>query len=133
MRLNKKNIRNNFPILKKRSRGTPFIYFDNAATTQKPRIILKKLEEHYANAHANVHRGVYRVAEEATRRFEEAREKLARFIGARFSREIIFTRNATEAINLAASVLSGRIKKGDRILTCLSEHHSNFVPWMRLA
>ncbi|MBI1957392.1 MAG: SufS family cysteine desulfurase [Candidatus Niyogibacteria bacterium] len=136
-----KRFRDDFPILKMRQNGpstglgtsTPFIYFDNAATTQKPRQIVEKLKEHYATSHANVHRGVYRVAEEATRRFEEAREKVARFIGARSNREIIFTRNATEAINLVASVMAPRIKKGDRILTLLSEHHSNFVPWMRLA
>ena len=73
------HIRNDFPILKKRQNGKPFIYFDNAATTQKPRQIVEKLKEHYATSHANVHRGVYRVAEEATRRFEEAREKVARF------------------------------------------------------
>lgn len=133
---NVNRVRADFSILKKRqsaNRQSPFIYFDNAATTQKPRQIVEKLTEHYATSHANVHRGVYRVAEEATRRFEEAREKVAQFIGARSNREIIFTRNATEAINLVAHVIEPRIRKGDRILTALSEHHSNFVPWMRLA
>src|SRR3989344_5177549 len=130
---NHEKIRNDFPILKKRQNGKPFIYFDNAATTQKPHQIIEKLTEHYATSHANVHRGVYRVAEEATRRFEEARGKVVRFIGARSSKEVIFTRNATEAINLVAHVIAPHIKKSDRILTLLSEHHSNFVPWMRLA
>src|SRR3989344_1747411 len=109
---NHEKIRNDFPILKKRQNGKPFIYFDNAATTQKPRQIVKKLEEHYATSHANVHRGVYRVAEEATRRFEEARAKIARFIGARSPREVVFTRNATEAINLVAHAMEARIQKG---------------------
>lgn len=108
------------------------IYFDNAATTQKPAFIAKKLARHYASSHANVHRGVYRLAEKATQEFEASRQKIADFISAKSAKEVIFTRGATEAINLVAYSLGRTLKRGDRILTCLSEHHSNFVPWLRL-
>ena len=130
---NANKIRKDFPILKRRINGKALIYFDNASTTQKPDIIVKKLRSQYGRFHANVHRGVYKIAEEATEKFEEARKKIADFIGAASPREIIFTRNATEAINLIAYSFASRLKKGDRILISLSEHHSNFVPWLRLA
>lgn len=126
-------IRKDFPILKRRINGRALIYFDSAATTQKPNVIIKRFGHQFSRSHANVHRGVYQIAEESTEYFEEARKKVAEFIGAQYPREIIFTRNASEAINLVAYCLGRRLKRGDHILTALSEHHSNFVPWLRLA
>ncbi|MEK7567190.1 MAG: aminotransferase class V-fold PLP-dependent enzyme, partial [Patescibacteria group bacterium] len=130
---NLKKIIKDFPIFRRKINGRPLVYFDNAATTQKPKIILEKLKKQYANSHSNVHRGAYKIAEESTEYFENARKKVADFIGARSPKEIIFTRNATESINLVAYSLAKTFKRGDRILTTLSEHHSNFVPWMRVA
>src|SRR3989338_4881412 len=128
MPFNPEKIKKYFPILK---RG--IIYFDNAATTQKPRVILERLKKQYEHSHANVHRGAYKMAEETTEAFENARQKVADFLSAESSKEIIFTRNATEAINLVAYSLGRKLRMGDRILTSISEHHSNFVPWLRLA
>jgi len=128
MPFNPEKIKKYFPILK---RG--IIYFDNAATTQKPRVILERLKKQYEHSHANVHRGAYKMAEETTEAFENARQKVADFLSAESSKEIIFTRNATEAINLVAYSFGGKLKRGDRILTSISEHHSNFVPWLHLA
>lgn len=133
MAFNPQKFRKDFPILGRKVNGYPLVYFDNAATTQKPRAILEKLKKHYGESHANVHRGVYQMAEESTEAFENARQKIADFIGAKSAKEIIFTRNATEAVNLVAYSLAKKLKKGDRILTTISEHHSNFVPWLRLA
>ena len=133
MALDSKKIRKDFPILSRKINGRSLVYLDNAATTQKPKAILEKLKKHYEQSHANVHRGVYALAEEATSEFEGARKKIADFVGAKSPNEIIFTRNATEAVNLVAYSLAKKLKKGDRILTAVSEHHSNFVPWLRLA
>lgn len=133
MAFDPKKVKKDFPIFSRRINGRALVYFDNAATTQKPKTILEKLKKHYGRSNANVHRGAYQLAEEATCEFESARQKVAYFIGARSSKEIIFTRNATEAINLVAYSLGRTFKKEDRILTCLSEHHSNFVPWLRLS
>ena len=128
MPFNPEKIKNDFPILK-----LGIIYFDNAATTQKPRVLSEKLAERYAKSHANVHRGAYKIAEETTEAFENTRQKVADFIGAKSVKEIVFTKNATEAINLVAYSLGRKLKRGDRILTSISEHHSNFVPWLRVA
>ena len=133
MALDSKKIRKDFPILSRKINGRALVYLDNAATTQKPKAILEKLKKHYDRAHANVHRGVYGLAEEATREFEGARKKISDFVGAKLPSEIIFTRNATEAVNLIAYSLAKKLKRGDRILTAVSEHHSNFVPWLRLS
>src|SRR3989344_1922900 len=133
MALDSKKIRKDFPILSRKINGRSLVYLDNAATTQKPKAILEKLKKHYEQSHANVHRGVYSLAEEATSAFEGIRKKLADFVGAQNPREIIFTRNATEAVNLVAYSLAKKLKRGDRILTAVSEHHSNFVPWLRLS
>ncbi len=130
---NFKKIRKDFPILSRKISGRPLVYFDNAATTQKPKVILARLKKQYEYSHANVHRGAYKMAEETTEAFEGARKKIADFIGARSEREVIFTRGATEAINLVAYSLGRKLKRGDRILTSVSEHHSNFVPWLRVA
>lgn len=127
-------IRNNFPILKRLIHGNPLIYLDNAATTQKPKAVIDALVDYYNNHNANIHRGIHTLAEEATAMYEKAREKIAKFIGAKTSKEIIFVRNSTEAINLVAYSW-GRtyLKAGDEIILSESEHHSNLVPWQILA
>jgi len=131
--LNPEIIKQDFPIFKRRIYGKPLIYLDNAATTQKPRQVIEAIREFYQNYNANVHRGVYRLSVEATEAFENARAKVARFINAKDS-EIVFTKNATEALNLVAySWGLCNLKKGDRILLTEMEHHSNIVPWQLVA
>ena len=126
-------IKRDFPIFKRRIYGKPLIYLDNAATTQKPRQVIEAIREFYENYNANVHRGVYRLSIEATEAYENARAKVAKFINAKDS-EIVFTRNATEALNLVAySWGLQNLKKGDRILLTEMEHHSNIVPWQLIA
>lgn len=123
-------VRGDFPILATQVHGRPLVYLDNAATTQKPRVMLQCLEHYYSHLNANVHRGVHRLSELATREFEAVRERLCRFVNARESREVIFTRGATESINLVAQCLApGWIKAGDEIVISWMEHHSNIVPW----
>lgn len=126
-------IKQDFPIFKRRVYGKPLIYLDNAATTQKPRQVIEAMLEFYKSYNANIHRGVYRISIEATEAFENTRAKVARFINAKVS-EIIFTKNATEALNLVAySWGLCNLKKGDRILLTEMEHHSNIVPWQLVA
>ncbi|OIO13205.1 cysteine desulfurase [Candidatus Gottesmanbacteria bacterium CG11_big_fil_rev_8_21_14_0_20_37_11] len=128
------SIRNDFPILKRKINGKPLVYLDNAATTQKPKQVIDALVSYYENHNANIHRGIHTLAEEATAMYEEAREKIAKFIGARSSKEIVFVRNSTEAINLVAYSW-GRtfLNRGDEIILSESEHHSNLVPWQILS
>ena len=127
-------IRQDFPILSRSVHGKPLIYFDNAATSQKPREVIEAIVNYYEQYNANVHRSVHQLSEEATRAYEEVREKIALFINAKTSKEVIFVRNATEAINLVAfSWGRANIKKGDEIILTEMEHHSNFVPWVILA
>lgn len=127
-------IRKDFPILTRRFNGKPFIYLDNAATTQKPLSVINKISDYYSSYNSNIHRAVYDVAEEATDAYELTREKVCRFINANSTEEIIFTRNATEAINLVAYSWGRKnIKKGDIIILSEQEHHSNIVPWQILA
>jgi cysteine desulfurase/selenocysteine lyase len=127
-------IRKDFPILTRKINGKPFIYFDNAATTQKPLSVINKISDYYSSYNSNIHRAVYDVAEEATNAYELTREKVCRFINATSTEEIIFTRNATEAINLVAYSWGRKnIKKGDIIILSEQEHHSNIVPWQILA
>ncbi len=123
-----------FPILQREVNGWPLVYLDSAATSQKPKVVLDALEEYYQRYNANVHRGIYRLAEEATAGYEGARKKVAEFIGAREPAEVIFVRNTTEAINLVAYTW-GRtnIKAGDEIVLTEMEHHSNLIPWIMLA
>jgi cysteine desulfurase/selenocysteine lyase len=123
-------IREDFPILSEQVRGKPLVYLDNAATSQKPRAVLNTLLRYYTTQNANVHRGVHYLSEEATREFEAARGKVRRFVNAPETREIIFTRGTTEAINLVAQSY-GRVflKAGDEIVISTMEHHSNIVPW----
>ncbi len=127
-------LRREFPILQQQVNGKPLAFLDSAASSQKPRRVIECLEDYYRRYNANVHRGVYRLSEEATFAFERARGKIARFIGANTHREVVFTRNTTEAINLVARAWGdANIKAGDRILLTMMEHHSNLVPWQMLA
>jgi cysteine desulfurase/selenocysteine lyase len=123
-------IRADFPILAMQVYAKPLVYLDNAASAQKPRVVLDRLNEVYTTQYANVHRGLHFLANEATEAYENAREKVAAFLNARRKEEIIFTRNATEAINLVAYTFGReRIKAGDEIVLSIMEHHSNIVPW----
>jgi len=123
-------IRADFPILAMEVYGKPLVYLDNAASAQKPRAVLDRLTKAYTSEYANVHRGLHYLANEATEAYEGAREKVQNFLNARRKEEIIFTRNATEAINLVAYTFGReRIKPGDEIVLSIMEHHSNIVPW----
>jgi cysteine desulfurase / selenocysteine lyase len=123
-------VRADFPILGQKVYGKPLVYLDNAASAQKPRAMLDRLEAAYTTQYANVHRGLHYLANEATEAYENAREKVAVFLNAGRKEEIIFTRNATEAINLVAYTFGReRINPGDEIVLSIMEHHSNIVPW----
>ena len=129
--VNPAKIKKDFPFFKANPK---LAYLDNAATTQKPQAVIDALTEHYAHTNANIHRGIYTASEESTRRYEEARTKVAKFIGAPSARNIIFTRNTTEGINLVAyGYARKRLKAGDEILLTQMEHHSNIVPWYLMA
>ncbi len=126
--------RNDFPILNQSVNGAPLVYFDNAATTQKPRAVLSALMHYYENDNANVHRGLHTLSNRATNAFEHARTRVAQFVNAASSEEIIFTRGTTEAVNLVAHAWGGAfLKSGDVILLTEMEHHSNLVPWQLIA
>lgn len=132
--INIPRIREDFPILKRQVNGKPLIYFDNAATSQKPNVVIETTDRYYREYNANIHRGIHKLAEEATLAHEEAREKIAKFINARHTEEIVFTRNATEAINLVTHAWGrANVGKGDKIVLTIMEHHSNIVPWQLLA
>ena len=127
-------IRRDFPILERLVHGKPLVYLDNAATSQKPRQVIRALVDYYERSNANIHRGVHALAEEATEAYEGARRKVARFIGAAGPEEILFTRNTTEAINLVAYTWArDNVGAGDEIVITAMEHHSNIVPWQWLA
>ncbi len=127
-------LREDFPILKRLVRGKPLVYLDNAATTQKPRQVISALASFYERHNANVHRGVHTLSDEATQLVEDSRRKTAAFIGAPKPQTVIFTRNATESINLVAHAWGRKfLKAGDEILLTELEHHSNLVPWQMLA
>ena len=126
--------RADFPILHQQVHGQPLIYFDNAATTQKPKVVLDRLRAYYEQDNANVHRGIHELSNRATASFEAARTRAARFINARSSDEIVFTRGTTEGINLVAHAWGSKhLRRGDKILLTEMEHHSNIVPWQLLA
>ncbi len=128
--LNIAEIRKDFPILSRTVYGKPLVYLDNAATTQKPRCVVEKIEEMYYNLNANVHRGVHFLSQEATNAHEAARVTVQKFIGAKSSSEIVFTHGTTESINLVASSFCRAFcREGDEILITAMEHHSNIVPW----
>src|SRR5919198_1711616 len=123
-------IRADFPALALQVYGKPLVYLDNAASAQKPQVVLDRLEQAYISEYANVHRGLHYLANAATEGYEGAREKVRAFLNAARPEEIIFTRNATEAINLVAYTFAReRIKPGDEIVVSIMEHHSNIVPW----
>jgi cysteine desulfurase/selenocysteine lyase len=129
-----REIRKDFPILEREVRGTRLVYLDNAATTQKPKAVIDALVHYYSYYNSNVHRAVYALSEEATSAYEGARRKVARFINAPTPECVIFTRNATEALNLVAySWARWNIRPGDEILLTEMEHHSNLVPWQMVA
>jgi len=127
-------IRKDFPIFTQKAHGKPLIYLDSTATTQKPVAVIEALDHYYRTTNANIHRGVYAIAEEATARYEEVRGKVARVLGARSSSEIVFTRGTTESVNLVSNAWGRKnVGKGDVILLTEMEHHSNLVPWQMLA
>jgi cysteine desulfurase / selenocysteine lyase len=129
-----KAIREDFPILRERAHGHPLIYFDNAATTQKPRAVIDALRDYYEHDNANVHRGLHELSSRATEAYEKSRQRVADYLGAASADEIVFTRGTTESINLVAQAWGGRfLREGDVVLLTGMEHHSNLVPWQLLA
>lgn len=131
--LDTEKIRGDFPILSREVYGKPLIYFDNAATTQKPICVIDKITEEYYNTNANVHRGVHYLSQEATEAHEASRKRVQKFINASDSKEIIFTRGTTEAINLVVSSFGNTfLKDGDEVILSEMEHHANIVPWQLL-
>ena len=131
--LDVERVRTDFPILQQTIRGKPLVYLDNAATSQKPRVVIDSMARFYAAENANIHRGVHHLSERATEAYDRVREQVARFINASSTREIIFTRGTTEGINLVAqSYGRTHLKPGDDIIITAMEHHSNIVPWQLL-
>jgi len=128
-------LRADFPILLREVRpGVPLVYLDSAATSQKPVAVIEAMDRYYRNSNANIHRGIHTLAEEATADYEAARERIARFIGAKSHRQVIFTRNATESVNLVAQTWGRQnLSSGDVVILTEMEHHANLVPWQMLA
>lgn len=126
------NIRKDFPILNRSINGKPLIYFDNAATSQKPQIVIDSIVDYYSNYNANIHRGVHTLSQEATSAYEAARIKIQQHFNASKPQEIIFTSGTTHGINLVANGFTSLLKKGDEIIVSALEHHSNIVPWQML-
>ena len=129
MTFNIDNIRSQFPILSREINGKPLAYLDNAASAQKPQAVLDALSHQMSHSFANVHRGLHTMANETTEAYEGARAKVASFLGAPKPSNIVFTKGASEALNLCAYGLAGEIKAGDEIILTQMEHHSNIVPW----
>src|SRR3989344_1349017 len=131
--MNVQQIRQDFPILGRKINSKPLVYLDNAATSQKPKQVIEAIVDYYQNHNANVHRGLHTLGDEATKLYAEARQTIAKFIGAD-PLELVFVRNTTEAINLVAySWGMAHVGKGDVVVTTEMEHHSNIVPWQELA
>jgi cysteine desulfurase/selenocysteine lyase len=131
--LHVETVKKDFPILDQQMHGNRLVFLDSAASSQKPTAVLDAMQHYYETTHANVHRGVYAIAEEATRLFEEARTKVARFIGAPSARGVVFTKNVTEGINLVANAWGrANLRPGDAVLLTEIEHHANLVPWLML-
>ena len=127
-------LREDFPILDQKVHGRPLIYFDNAATSQKPRVVLDAMREYYEHDNANPHRGAYSLSGRATDRYHSARERVARFVGVADAECLIFTRGTTESLNLVASAWGpANVSEGDEIVVTALDHHANFVPWQQLA
>src|SRR5438477_8177671 len=128
-----KAMREDFPILREQAHGHPLIYFDSAATSQKPQAVLDALRNYYEHNNANVHRGLHELSSRATEAYETSRQHVAKYIGAATADEIIFTRGTTEGINLVAQAWGGKfLQAGDVVLLTEMEHHSNLVPWQLL-
>ena len=125
-------IRADFPILQRMVNGKPLIYFDNAATSQTPKIVIDAIVDYYMNYNANIHRGVHTLSQEATDKYEQARETLKTHFNAKYAYEMIFTSGTTHGINIIASGFSNLLKKGDEVIVSALEHHSNIVPWQML-
>ena len=122
-----------FPILNTKVNGRPLIYFDNAATSQKPKVVIDQINKYYETYNSNVHRGVHELSQKATSQYEAARAKVQQFIGANHLEEIIFTKGTTDGINIVASSWAeNQLSKGDEIIISTMEHHSNIVPWQIL-
>lgn len=130
--MNINQIRSEFPVLDQEVNGKPLVYFDNAATSQTPNEVVEAIDSYYKHDNANIHRGVHYLSQKATDAYEEAREKVKQFIGARHLEEIIFTTGTTMGINLVANGLRSQIEAGDEILISTLEHHANIVPWQLL-
>ncbi len=133
MEFNIDRIREDFPILSQQVYRRPLVYFDNAASTQKPRQVIDAIRHYYEHDNCNIHRGVHFLSVKATEAYEEARKEVREFINARNTHEIVFTKGATESLNLVASSFGKRyVNPGDEVITSIMEHHSNFVPWQQL-
>ena len=130
--LNVDKIREDFPILKRTVHGKPLVYFDNAATSQTPQIVIDAIVDYYSNYNANIHRGVHTLSQEATDKYEEARIKIQQHFNAKETYEIILTAGTTHSINIVASGFASLLKKGDELIVSALEHHSNIVPWQML-
>ncbi len=130
MNYNIEEIRSQFPILQRQVNNHPLVYFDNAATTQKPKVVIDRISNYYSEENSNIHRGAHYLSQLATEAYEETRKTVQKFLNATHSHEIIFTRGTTESINLVASTFSKKfLNKGDQVLISAMEHHSNIVPW----
>ena len=127
-----KKIRNDFPILNRKINGNQLIYFDNAATSQTPKVVVDEIANYYYNYNSNIHRGVHKLSQEATDAYEKSRKILQNNFNAKYDREVIFTSGSTHGINLVASGYEHILKKGDEIILSAMEHHSNIVPWQML-
>ncbi len=125
-------IREDFPILTREVNGKPLVYLDNAATSQTPQQVIDVIVDYYSNYNANIHRGVHALSQEATDKYEQARQKIQKHFNAKYAQEIIYTSGTTHSINIVANGFSALIKKGDEILVSAMEHHSNIVPWQML-
>lgn len=132
MKFDLNNIRSQFPILTREVNGHPLIYLDNAASSQKPKVVLEAIQNYYSEFNANVHRGIHTISQEATEMMENSRKKVRAFINAKHDYEVLFTKGTTEGINLVAMSIAHLIKKNDEILITEIEHHSNIVPWQIL-
>ena len=128
--MNKKsNIRDRFPLLNVTVNSSPLIYFDNAATTQKPKEVIDEITKYYQEENSNIHRGVHHLSQISTDNFEKCRDKVQEFLNAEFSHEIIFTKGTTDSINLVSTCFQDQLQKGDEVIISEMEHHSNIVPW----
>ncbi len=130
--MNVDKIRADFPILQRKVKGKPLVYFDNAATSQKPKQVIDAMHDYYLNYNANVHRGVHQLSEEASQAYEQAHEKVGKLINAELE-ETVFTRGTTDSINMVAAGLANTVEAGDEIVVTGMEHHSNLVPWQQVA